>query len=168
MNTRTTCHTISIKPEYHPPAPCLPLQIRQRELAIQRRIDWIKTVQITMVFATPPVTALVIFSAYELNVGKISSTLTFPILSLFNILRFPLVVLPKAMRAGSDMLQSIERVQAFLVTEVPERQQMGGAPGVHMVSGRDDLLVCTLCMRLACLQGCADACGLGLSLLLFA
>jgi hypothetical protein len=48
-----------------------------------------------MVFSTPPITALVIFSAYEMNVGKLTATLTFPILSLFNILRFPLVVLPR-------------------------------------------------------------------------
>jgi hypothetical protein len=48
-----------------------------------------------MVFATPPITALVIFSAYEMNAGKLTATLTFPILSLFNILRFPLVVLPR-------------------------------------------------------------------------
>jgi hypothetical protein len=64
-----------------------------------------------MVFGTPPVTAITIFAAYEANVGKINATLTFPILSLFNILRFPLVVLPKAMRATSDMLNSIERIQ---------------------------------------------------------
>ena len=48
-----------------------------------------------MVFATPPVTALVIFAAYEMSAERLSATLTFPILSLFNILRFPLVVLPR-------------------------------------------------------------------------
>ena len=48
-----------------------------------------------LVFGTPPMTALVIFSAYEMNVARLSATLTFPILSLFNILRFPLVVLPR-------------------------------------------------------------------------
>lgn len=100
----------------------------------------IKTFAATMVFGTPPATALVIFAAYELNVGRLSSTLTFPILSLFNILRFPLVVLPKALRAASDMLSAIERVDGFLQMEVPERGQMSGAPGVHMVS-----VMCLLC-----------------------
>ena len=86
-----------------------------------------------MVFGTPPATALAIFSAYEMNVQKLSSTLTFPILSLFNILRFPLVVLPKAMRAASDMLASLDRIESFLKMEVPERQQMSMTPGVYMV-----------------------------------
>ncbi len=87
-----------------------------------------------MVFGTPPATALVIFSAYELNVQKLTATLTFPILSLFNILRFPLVVLPKAMRAGSDMLASLDRIDGFLKMDVPERQAMNAAPGVRIVS----------------------------------
>ncbi|KAJ9510651.1 hypothetical protein QJQ45_027539, partial [Haematococcus lacustris] len=104
--------------------------IRKRELAIQFRVALIKTIQVMMVFGTPPATALVIFSAYELNVSRITSTLTFPILSLFNILRFPLVVLPKAMRAASDMLASIDRVEAFLLAEVPDRQAMNRTAGV--------------------------------------
>jgi hypothetical protein len=48
-----------------------------------------------MVFGTPPMTACVIFCAYELMVGRLAATLAFTTLSLFNILRFPLVVLPK-------------------------------------------------------------------------
>uniref|UniRef100_A0A7S0R9V8 Uncharacterized protein n=1 Tax=Chlamydomonas leiostraca TaxID=1034604 RepID=A0A7S0R9V8_9CHLO len=108
-------------------------EIRKRELKIQARIDMIKNIQIMMVFATPPITALVIFSAYEMNSGKrLTSTLTFPILSLFNILRFPLVVLPKAMRAASDAMSAIERIQAYLLTEVPERKSMTNAPGVRI------------------------------------
>ena len=87
------------------------MQVRGRELINQAKVAWIKTWQTVMVFGTPPVTAITIFAAYEQNVGKINATLTFPILSLFNILRFPLVVLPKAMRATSDMLNSIERIQ---------------------------------------------------------
>ncbi len=107
--------------------------MRARELKIQFRIALIKTIQITMVFGTPPVTALVIFSCYELNEQKLSATLTFPILSLFNILRFPLIVLPKAMRAASEMLTSLDRIEAFLKMDVPERREMNGAAGVRMV-----------------------------------
>ncbi|KAJ9527211.1 hypothetical protein QJQ45_025467 [Haematococcus lacustris] len=106
--------------------------IRKRELAIQFRVALIKTIQVMMVFSTPPATALVIFSAYEVNVARITSTLTFPILSLFNILRFPLVVLPKAMRAASDMLASLQRVEEFLLAEVPDRQPMNPMAGVSI------------------------------------
>ncbi len=60
-----------------------------------------KTINIALVFATPPITALVIFSMYEFQTGKLPSTIAFTTLSMFNILRFPLVVLPKALRAAS-------------------------------------------------------------------
>jgi ABC-type multidrug transport system fused ATPase/permease subunit len=79
----------------------------------------IKTINFAMVFGTPPMTACVIFAAYEMMVGRLSATLAFTTLSLFNILRFPLVVLPKAMRALSEAMASIQRVEAFLLEVVP-------------------------------------------------
>jgi ABC-type multidrug transport system fused ATPase/permease subunit len=127
----------SLSPSTRPrplPPPLSPTQIRARELAIQRKVDWIKTIQLAMVFATPPVTALVIFAAYELKEARLTSTLTFPILSLFNILRFPLVVLPRAMRAASDMLHALERIEEFLLTVTPERQGLSKQAGVQIVS----------------------------------
>ncbi|KAG1659734.1 hypothetical protein FOA52_006004 [Chlamydomonas sp. UWO 241] len=95
----------------------------------ERKHHWwvalIKTVQITMVFGTPPAAALVIFGLYETFSGlRLTSTLTFPILSLFNILRLPLVVLPKAMRALSDALAAIEKIEIFLNTPTAVRQEL--------------------------------------------
>jgi hypothetical protein len=97
----------------------------------------IKTINITMVFGTPPTTACVIFAAYELLVGRLVATLAFTTLSLFNILRFPLVVLPKALRSLSEALASIARVEVFLLEHVPT--DMVGAvkaatPGISIVS----------------------------------
>jgi hypothetical protein len=82
-------------------------------------------------------TACVIFAAYEMVVGKLSATLAFTTLSLFNILRFPLVVLPKAMRALSEALASIERVEAFMLEHVPtdaEGITKSNSSGVSIVS----------------------------------
>eukprot|EP00878_Enallax_costatus_P000230 GHUV01000294.1.p1 GENE.GHUV01000294.1~~GHUV01000294.1.p1 ORF type:complete len:1290 (+),score=442.33 GHUV01000294.1:122-3991(+) len=93
--------------------------IRKRELKLQFRNAVIKTINIAMVFGTPPMTACVIFAAYELMVGRLAATLAFTTLSLFNILRFPLVVLPKAMRALSEALASMQRIEAFLLQDVP-------------------------------------------------
>ncbi len=53
------------------------------------------------VFCVPPMTAFVIFINYEFNTARLTSTVAFTTLSLFNILRFPLVVLPTALRAVS-------------------------------------------------------------------
>eukprot|EP00775_Hariotina_reticulata_P004687 gene4687-4939_t len=93
--------------------------IRKRELKFMTRNAIIKTINISMVFGTPPITACVIFAAYEMMVGRLVATLAFTTLSLFNILRFPLVVLPKALRALSEALASIARIESFMLREVP-------------------------------------------------
>lgn len=61
----------------------------------------IKTINLCVVFAVPPLIALVIFATYVFNKGPFDSTFAFTVLSLFNTLRFPLVVLPKALRGSS-------------------------------------------------------------------
>eukprot|EP00878_Enallax_costatus_P043867 GHUV01051966.1.p1 GENE.GHUV01051966.1~~GHUV01051966.1.p1 ORF type:complete len:333 (-),score=98.02 GHUV01051966.1:756-1754(-) len=111
--------------------------IRKRELKLQFRNAVIKTINIAMVFGTPPMTACVIFAAYELMVGRLAATLAFTTLSLFNILRFPLVVLPKAMRALSEALASMQRIEAFLLQDVPtdaEGVTKSSRAGIRIVS----------------------------------
>jgi ABC-type transport system involved in cytochrome bd biosynthesis fused ATPase/permease subunit len=111
--------------------------IRKRELELQFKNSIIKTINLSMVFGTPPMTACVIFAAYEMVIGRLSATLAFTTLSLFNILRFPLVVLPKAMRALSEALASIERVEAFMLENVPtdaEGITKSNSAGVSIVS----------------------------------
>jgi len=98
----------------------------------------IKNINITMVFGTPPVTACVIFATYEMLVGRLPATLAFTTLSLFNILRFPLVVLPKALRSLSEALASIARVEEFLLEHVPtdtEGIAKSSRSGISIVSG---------------------------------
>ncbi|KAG1658983.1 hypothetical protein FOA52_008685 [Chlamydomonas sp. UWO 241] len=108
--------------------------------AKERKHHWwvalIKTVQITMVLGTPPGAALVIFGLYEAFTGlRLTSTLTFPILSLFNILRVPLVVLPKAMRALSDAMAAIEKIEVFLNTPTAVRQKLSKtSTGIQIIS----------------------------------
>lgn len=55
--------------------------------------------------------------------------------SLFNILRLPLVVLPKAMRALSDALAAIEKIEIFLNTPTAVRQELSQtSTGINIVS----------------------------------
>ena len=49
----------------------------------------------------PPVSAFMLFTGYEFTVARLPSALAFTVLTLFNVLRFPLIVLPKALRALS-------------------------------------------------------------------
>ena len=111
---------------------------RKEEMKLHWKNANIKTINITMVFGTPPVAACVIFAAYELMVGRLAATLAFTSLSLFNILRFPLVVLPKALRALSEALASISRIEEFMLQHVPtdaEGISRSSRVGVKIVSG---------------------------------
>jgi Na+/H+-dicarboxylate symporter len=83
--------------------PLHPVQVRERELELIRETAVIKTLNLCLVFAVPPAIALVIFATYAYSVGKLTSSMAFVVLSLFNTLRFPLVVLPKALRGASGV-----------------------------------------------------------------
>jgi hypothetical protein len=112
-------------------------KIRDDEVRLHKKNANIKTVNMALVFGTPPVTACVIFAAYEMLVGRLAATLAFTTLSLFNILRFPLVVLPKALRALSEAMASIERVQVFLLEHVASDMEgiaKASRPGISIVS----------------------------------
>jgi ABC-type multidrug transport system fused ATPase/permease subunit len=89
--------------------------IRKKEerLAVYNNI--LKTINICLVFSIPPTCAFAIFASYEFNVERVSSTLAFVTLTLFNIMRFPLVVLPKALRAASEAASSLARVEKYLI-----------------------------------------------------
>jgi ATP-binding cassette, subfamily C (CFTR/MRP), member 1 len=77
------------------------LAIRGCELVLSIWNSALKILNVALVFTVPPLTAFLIFTSYEFNVKRVDSTLAFTILTMFNILRFPLVVLPKALRAAS-------------------------------------------------------------------
>jgi hypothetical protein len=113
------------------------LQIRKKELRLQAKNSWVKTINIMMVFGTPPAAATAIFACYEVFVGRLPATLAFTSLSLFNVMRFPLVVLPKALRALSEAIASVQRIEEFLVLDVEYKTRAIGTPGVHMVSESD-------------------------------
>lgn len=82
-------------------------QVRERELELIRKTAVVKTLNLCLVFAVPPVIALVIFATYAYSVGPLTSSMAFVVLSLFNTLRFPLVVLPKALRGASGQQQQV-------------------------------------------------------------
>ena len=77
------------------------LDIRKKETSLATANVFFKTINICLVFTTPPLCASVIFATYELYADRLDSTIAFTTLTLFNIMRFPLVVLPKALRAAS-------------------------------------------------------------------
>ncbi|KAL6759443.1 ABC transporter [Haematococcus lacustris] len=92
-------------------------EVRAEEIKLLSKTAVVKTMNLCLVFAVPPVIALVIFATYVYNVGRFDSVFSFTVLSLFNTLRFPLVVLPKALRGTSEAIASIQRIEKFLMLE---------------------------------------------------
>jgi ATP-binding cassette, subfamily C (CFTR/MRP), member 1 len=90
-------------------------QVREHEMRLIQKTAIVKTLNLCLVFAVPPVIALVIFATYAYNVGPLVSSMAFVVLSLFNTLRFPLVVLPKALRGLSGVVTQ-QRTPAVLNT----------------------------------------------------
>jgi ABC-type multidrug transport system fused ATPase/permease subunit len=99
----------------------------------------VKTINISMVFGVPPMVLFAVLVPYELwhtdssseNV-YINPQTAFTMLSLFNILRFPLVVLPKAMRCVSEAMRATGGLEKFLAEPVAPRQDLEGKPGAQL------------------------------------
>jgi ATP-binding cassette, subfamily C (CFTR/MRP), member 1 len=111
------------------------LQVRAREMKLYIKAAIIKIVNLAMVFGTPPLVASAVFISYQYGQGRINARMSFVLLSLCNILRFPLVVLPKAMRAFNEALTAIERIENFLLANSisKDEETRNANPGVSMV-----------------------------------
>lgn len=103
-------------------------EVRERELGLITETAVIKTLNLCLVFAVPPAIALVIFATYAYSVGKLTPAMAFVVLSLFNTLRFPLVVLPKALRGASEAIAAMKRIQAFLLLPETQEQPQASEP----------------------------------------
>jgi hypothetical protein len=116
--------------------------IRKRELKCMSKNAIIKTINISMVFGTPPITACVIFAAYEMMVGRLAATLAFTTLSLFNILRFPLVVLPKVRECAAIIKTSLTDRSSIPLPESGVVFNCGLViqPASHLALHWDDLI----------------------------
>ncbi len=110
------------------------LKIRSEELRLISRTAVIKTLNLCLVFAVPPVIALVIYATYAFTVGPLTAQLAFVVLSLFNTLRFPLVVLPKALRGVSEASAALKRLRQYLLLTDSETVESGTSIGASIVS----------------------------------
>lgn len=108
--------------------------IRKKENVLAAYNNVLKTINICLVFSIPPTCAFAIFASYEFNEERVSSTLAFTTLTLFNIMRFPLVVLPKALRAASEASTSLARVEKYLIeaSALDERAHDKNSRGVDI------------------------------------
>lgn len=87
---------------------------RKKETDTQSFSGIIKSINLLLVFALPPIIALLIFGALSVE-SDLDGVMAFTTLSLFNTLRLPLVILPKCIRAAAEAASAIVRVEGFLL-----------------------------------------------------
>jgi len=97
-------------------------QIRHHEMSLLKRSFFIKSCNFAVVFATPVIVALLCLATYyyTLPTGKVlTSSIVFTVLSVFNTLRYPLLMMPQAVKSSTAAMLAFKRLEQFLsLTEV--------------------------------------------------
>ena len=88
--------------------------IRNEELAILRCYVWWYTVMILFWGWAPTLVSLTAFMAYTANGGSLNAEKAFTSIALFNLLRFPLAMLPMVTISFIDSNNSLRRIREFL------------------------------------------------------
>ena len=92
--------------------------IRVRELSMLAKAAAVRILNNVAAFSLPVLVTLATFVTNALMGNSLSPAQAFVVLSLFNVVRFPLGVLPQSTRNLSEALVAAQRVQAFL--DLPE------------------------------------------------
>jgi len=92
-------------------------QLREEELRMVRRIAYLNICNMMLFFASPILVALAAFWTYALMGYTLTASVAFPALSLFNILRFPVLMLPMQIMNLINARVSFKRVQDFFDQE---------------------------------------------------
>ncbi|KAL0487917.1 hypothetical protein AKO1_015179 [Acrasis kona] len=95
-------------------------RFRLRELKLMYAGASIRTINLMLVFGVPPIIGVLLFVTYVLTVGNLTPSIVSTTLSLFNTLRFPLVILPRSLRCFAEFLAALRRLQRFLMMDEME------------------------------------------------
>ncbi|KAI9164314.1 hypothetical protein H9P43_008143 [Blastocladiella emersonii ATCC 22665] len=98
-------------------------KVRAREMQLITSALKIKAVNFAVVFAAPVVVAIVALATFRYTEGRarLTSSLSFTVLSVFNTLRYPLLMLPQAVKSFAGASVSLDRLTTFMQqTEVKE------------------------------------------------
>ncbi|KAI9224695.1 P-loop containing nucleoside triphosphate hydrolase protein [Blastocladiella britannica] len=96
--------------------------VRKREMELIRKALVIKAFNFAFVFATPVIVAIVGLVTFKKTGNVLTSTVSFTILSVFNTLRYPLLMTPQAVKSFSGATVSLDRLTTFM--RLPEVEAM--------------------------------------------
>ncbi|KAI9291397.1 hypothetical protein K502DRAFT_333222, partial [Neoconidiobolus thromboides FSU 785] len=88
-------------------------EIRKKEINLIKRTMQIKAINFAVVFAVPVIVALLSLVTLTYTKEKPSASIAFTILSVFNTLRYPFLMLPMAVKSYSGSILSIKRLNEF-------------------------------------------------------
>ncbi len=91
--------------------------LRKQELDLVYRGMIFKTINYMIVFAIPPVVALASLAMCMSFGMKLTATLSFTVLSVYNTLRYPFLMLPMAVKATKGAEAAFGRLDDFLLSE---------------------------------------------------
>ncbi|KAK3559875.1 hypothetical protein QTP86_026191, partial [Hemibagrus guttatus] len=119
------------------------LQIRQKELSVLRKSGYLSALSVVAWTSAPFLVSLTTFAVY-VNVDKsniLDAEKAFVSLSLFNILRFPLNMLPQVISSVMQASVSLKRIQHFLShdeldPESVDRKPAASEHAVTVVNGK--------------------------------
>ncbi|KAI9103116.1 P-loop containing nucleoside triphosphate hydrolase protein [Phlyctochytrium arcticum] len=95
--------------------------IRKKEMGFIRAGMVVKAINFTVVFAVPVFVALSSLGMYVALGNVLTAATSFTILSVYNTLRYPFLMLPLAVRSTAGCLTAIERLNEFMhLDEVEE------------------------------------------------
>ncbi|KAF9973931.1 hypothetical protein BGZ73_002800 [Actinomortierella ambigua] len=105
-------------------------RVRAKEMAKLRQGMMIKVTSFALVFAAPVITTLACITVYELmdhrgEQGTVEASVVFTILALFNTLRYPLIMLPIAVKTTLGALLSFERLDGYLSLPEVDSPRLG-------------------------------------------
>ena len=92
--------------------------VRQREIVAIRNTAYVKAVNIAYAGVLPVFTSLCTFAFHVFAMGEVlTAQQAYAVVGLFNVARFPLSVIPNAVRNAAEALVSFRRFNTFLSRE---------------------------------------------------
>ncbi|PVF95679.1 ABC protein [Serendipita vermifera] len=95
-------------------------RLRSQELKSIRRILVARSANLALAFTVPNLAAIVSIIVHVSITGKADPAVIFPVIALFNILRAPLLLLPRALSATADAKNALQRLSQVLNAEESE------------------------------------------------
>ncbi|KAJ3086700.1 Multidrug resistance-associated protein 4 [Quaeritorhiza haematococci] len=104
-------------------------EIRDQEMAMVRKGMVVKAVNFMVVFAVPVWTALASLGMYVALGNTLTASLSFTVLSVYNTLRYPFLLLPVAVKATAGAWTALKRLDVYFTLDEVEKLQISPQEG---------------------------------------